>query len=68
MLRVRKYISIGVWLYGAALAIPETAIDDALPAPAATMVNGTLGLVEDAAAQGFDLVRANFGDAAASGG
>ncbi len=53
----KKLPSIVLWLYAAALLIPENRVDRHLPAPAAVVVNGTFGLLERGAAAGFDAVK-----------
>ena len=54
---IRKLPQIVLWLYAAAIVIPESRVDQHLPGPAATMVNGTFGLVERGAAEGFEAIR-----------
>lgn len=54
---VKKLPSLVLWLYAAAIVIPESRVDRHLPGPAATMVNATFGLVERGAAAGFDAVK-----------
>ena len=62
MRRIKRLGSIAFCLYTAAITLPDDRVDEHLPAPAATVVNGTLDLVETTAHQGFDAVRAEFRD------
>lgn len=54
---IKKLPSIVLWLYVAAIVIPEHEVDERLPSPAAAMVNGTFGLLERGAAEGFEALR-----------
>lgn len=54
---IKKLPSLVLWLYAAAIVIPEARVDRHLPGPAAVVVNGTFGLLERGAAAGFDAVK-----------
>jgi len=54
---IKKLPSIVLWLYAGAIVIPESRVDRHVPEPAATLVNGTFGLLERGAAEGFDAIK-----------
>lgn len=61
MRRLRRYLSITMWLYGGAIAIPDGTLDRHLPAPIAATVDGAFDLVETAASEAAAIVAGQAG-------